>query len=306
MRFEVSIVIVNYNVCDLLRNCLKSIVDQDVAAEIIVVDNASSDKSVQMVREEFSLVHLIVNEHNSGFSAANNQGMDNSTAARILLLNPDTEMEPGSLRKILDFGKAQGPHTIFGPQLLNSDGSLQKSAWKKPSFWDMFCEALFLHKLFAVSEYTDEKFQSEFQAGMLSGAAIMLTRELYLRVGGLDPRLFWMEDADFATRVSKSGGKVIYYPEAKIIHHSGQSSKRNLKTAISNQLISKLKYYKKHQGTFVMLVASLFCFFHIISRLFIFVLAAPFAQSAAEKAGAYLYTAGKFLRYLFTGDQRVT
>ncbi len=306
MRFEVSIVIVSYNVCDLLRNCLNSIVEQDVAAEIIVVDNASTDKSVQMVRDEFSLVTLIGNNANVGFSQANNQGMDCSSAPRILLLNPDTEIAHGDLRKMLLFAAGEESNVLIGPRLLNTDGTLQRSAWKRPKPLDMVLESLFLHKVFGVSDYPNDKFQEQFEPGMLSGAALLFTREFYLRIGGLDARLFWMEDADFATRVRQAGGKVIYFPEAQITHHSGQSAKRNQKKAISNQLLSKLKYYNKHQGTLAMMFASIFCFLHIISRLILFGIAAPFAQSFADKAGAYLYTAGRFFKYLFTGDQRVT
>jgi GT2 family glycosyltransferase len=306
MPHEVSIVIVSYNVSELLRNCLNSIVEQSVAAEIIVVDNCSSDKSVQMVREEFSLVHLITNQKNVGFSAANNQGLEVSTAPYILLLNPDTEISIGGLRKLLDFAKTQTENTLIGPKLLNTDGTLQKSAWKKPSPFSMIKEALFVNVILGNGEYAEWKYKAQFEPGMISGAAMLFPRALFKQVGGLDPKLFWMEDADFCTRVRMQGGKVVYYPEVEITHHSGGSSKKNLTLVISNQLISKLKYYVKHYGVLTMMFTSIFCFFHIVSRLFLFALLSPLGTSFRAKAKAYLGTIPRFLAYLFLNRQRVT
>jgi GT2 family glycosyltransferase len=306
MRCEISIVIVSYNVCELLRNCLNSIAEQDVATEIIVVDNASSDQTVQMVTHEFALVNLIANNSNVGFSAANNQGMDASSGPLILLLNPDTELSIGSLRKMVDFAKAQPGHSLIGPQLLNSDGSLQRSAWRSPSPMDMILEAMFLRGVFGWSDYPKEEFRKQFEPGMLSGAALLFTRELYLRIGGLDPKLFWMEDADFSTRVREAGGKVIYFPDVQVTHHSGQSAKKNLTVVVSNQLLSKLKFYRKHFGWFAAFMAGWFCFFHIITRIIIFGLLSVAGKRFSSKAAAYCGALPRFFAYVFANDQKVT
>jgi GT2 family glycosyltransferase len=305
MHPDVSVIIVSYNVCALLKACIHAVQQQGVQAEIIVIDNVSTDGSADMVRRDFPEVKLIANASNAGFSAANNQGMEVAAGRYLFLLNPDTEMKPGSLRALLDFAATCSEKDMIAPQLLNSDGSLQKSAWKKPSPFDMIKEALFLHLLFGGPEYSTEIYATQFEPGMISGAGMFFNRSLFQQIGGLDANLFWMEDADFSTRVRKAGGKVIYFPFAQVIHHSGQSSKRNLKRVITNQLLSKLKYYSKHQGTLTMIFASAFCVFHIATRLLIFSAAAPFSQPAAEKAGAYFYALGRFFRYLFTGDQRV-
>lgn len=302
----VSVIIISYNVSDLLRACLKSVHAQGVDCEVIVVDNASSDDSVAMVRSAFPHVKLINNKSNVGFSAANNQGMEHATGEYILLLNPDTEIRNGALQKLLSFARQQDSPGLIGPRLVNSDGSLQPSAWKKPSPWDMIFEALFLHLVFRTSEYSNKKFQQQFEPGMLSGAALLFPRKLYEDIGGLDPRLFWMEDADFATRVRKAGGKVIYYPGAEIVHHSGKSSQKNLTLVISNQLISKLKYYVKHNGILTMMFVSVFCFSHIISRLLIFAVLSPFGALFRAKARAYLGAIPRFLGYLFLARQNVS
>lgn len=306
MRSAVSIVIVSYNVCGLLRQCLKSIYDQQIDAEVIVVDNASSDDSVNMVRSEFAAATLIVNTGNVGFSAANNQGIAASTGERILLLNPDTELTPGALQKLLHFAAQQAGLTLIGPQLLNSDHSLQISAWKSPSPLDMILESAFLHRIFRTSEYGSAVLSNSFEPGMLSGAALLFSRELHKQIGGLDPQLFWMEDADYAYRTRKAGGRILYYPEAKIVHHSGQSSKKNLTIVISNQLISKLKYYRKHWGVAALLLASLFCLLHIVTRIVLFGILAIAGKDYARKCAAYVGALPRFFSYLFTGNKRVT
>ena len=306
MSAQVSVIIVSYNVSDLLRACLHSVLLQNIAVEIIVIDNASTDDSVSMIRTQFPNVKLIANSGNAGFSAANNQGMELASGEYFFLLNPDTELKPGAIESMVK-RLAQSDKTILlGPQLLNSDGTIQVSAWKKSSPWDMIAEAFFLHRIFGVSEYPKTNFNTEFEAGLLSGAALFFPRSLYEKSGGLDTNLFWMEDADFCRRAKLSGASVLYFPSAGLVHHSGQSSKKNLKRVIANQLLSKLKYYRKHFGYAVMAFTSLFCLFHILSRIFILGMAGIFSQSYAEKAGAYFFSLGRFFSYLFTGDQRVT
>lgn len=306
MPAGVSIVIVSYNVCGLLRNCLHSIEQQNIETEIIVVDNCSADGSVTMVRQEFPSVKLIANQTNAGFSEANNQGIAACQGQFIFLLNPDTEMKAGSLGTLLDFASAQKELFIVGPQLLNTDGSLQVSAWKEPSPMDMILESVFLHKLFGVSEYPPEQFQTPFQAGMLSGAALLFPRDLYREIGGLDPKLFWMEDADFAYRARRSRANVVYFPSATVVHHSGQSSKKNQSLAITNQLLSKLKYYRKHFGFSTMLYAALFCHLHIVSRIVLFSILSLFREDYMVKFKAYLFALPRFYLFFFTNDQRIT
>lgn len=306
MSAQVSVIIVSYNVSELLRACLRSVFADFAAAEVVVVDNASSDDSVSMIQTEFPLVKLIANKTNAGFSAANNQGIEASTGEFIFLLNPDTELKAGAIQSMLNFAAQSGQSVLIGPQLLNSNGTVQVSAWKKPNPLDMITEAFFLHRIFGISEYPQSKFDGTFEAGMLSGAALFFPRSLYSKTGGLDPNLFWMEDADFSRRAMQAGTKVIYFPAAHVVHHSGQSSKKKLKRVISNQLLSKLKYYRKHFGYAVMAFTSLFCLIHIVSRMVLFGLAGIFSHSHAEKAGAYTFALGRFFSYLFTGDQRVT
>lgn len=306
MPAKVSVIIVSYNVSALLRSCLLSVLAEDGEVEVIVADNASSDDSVAMIKSSFPQVRLIENKTNVGFSEANNQGINTSSGDYIFLLNPDTELRKSAIEILHNAAEAQNGLAVFGPCLNNSDGTLQKSAWKAPGPFDMIAEALFLHRLFSVSEYPASEFTSTFHPGMMSGAALFFPRALYDKIGGLDPDLFWMEDADFCKRAREAGAELIYLPAAVVVHHSGQSSRSNLKRVIANQLLSKLKYYRKHNGLAVMLFTSFFCWFHIVTRLLLFGISSPFSHSGADKAGAYWFAAGQFFRYLFAGDKSVT
>ncbi|HTL80892.1 MAG TPA: glycosyltransferase family 2 protein [Bacteroidia bacterium] len=305
---KLSVIIVSYNVKDLLLQCLRSVFVSAGSGkcEVIVVDNHSTDDSVASIRKEFPQVSMIANEHNAGFSEANNQGMRISTGEFILLLNPDTEFRNGTLSSLLAFCETHKNKFLLGPRLLNSDGTLQISAWKKQGTWNVIAESLFLHKLLHVSEYSADKFNTQFSPWMVSGAAMLFPRIVFEETNGMDPHLFWMEDADLSHRAAKSGAEIIYFPSAEIIHHSGQSSKKNLNVTISNQLLSKLKFIRKHDGLFLFCVAVCFVKLQIFSRLIIFGIAGLFSTTASAKAKAYAYSFRKFYRYLFSGDKRVT
>jgi len=305
MTAEVSVVIVSYNVVGLLRKCLQSVFSQHSKVEVVVVDNCSTDNSLEMVRSEFPQLKLIANSNNVGFSEANNQGIKATSAEYIFLLNPDTELRTDALQSLLKCAKSVGGDCIVGPRLLNTDGSLQISAWKKSTPWSMIAEAFFLRSALMVAEYDRNVFNEKFNPGMISGAAMLFPRTLANDIGGLDPKLFWMEDADFCYRATKINATILYDPSAVVVHHSGQSAKKNLGVVISNQLLSKLKYYRKHYGLFVMLLTAPFCLFHIVSRLLIFAILAPVSKGNAVKAKAYWFSVGRFFSYVFSGDERI-
>ena len=217
---KISIIIVSYNVKDFLFNCIVSVQKYFSEAEIIVVDNNSSDGSVEMLKQNFPLVKLIDNKENKGFSGANNQGIVMARSENILLLNPDTEVIDGALNKMISFLETQKELCIVGPQLLNTDKTLQKSCWKFPKVIEIIAETFYLHLLFNSKYYSNKKQETVFEVDALSGAALLFKKELLQKIGILDENLFWMEDVDLCYRNKKSGGSNIYFPEAKIIHHS--------------------------------------------------------------------------------------
>ncbi|MFI5203081.1 MAG: glycosyltransferase family 2 protein [Flavobacteriales bacterium] len=298
----ISIIIVSYNTCDILRDCLTSVYQTEIEAEVVVIDNNSNDGSAEMVARDFPHVKLIRNNNNPGFSAANNQGIEVTTGEYILLLNPDTILKKDSLKNLIQCA-ARHPMVILGPALFNKDESLQVSAWKFPVVLNAFLELFYLHKLVGVSDYPVSSFSKEFECDFVSGAAMFFERNMLKELKGLDETLFWMEDVDFCYRAKKNGWKTVYCPASKIIHLGGQSSVKNYKKAIANQLLSRLKFFKKNHSFFAFILAALVSFFHILSRIIAFSLLFVFNQT--PKARAYWYTMKRFFQYIFAGNTTV-
>ena len=305
---KVSVIIVNYNVKDLLHACIDSLYknSSDDSLEVIVVDNASTDGSENYIRQAFPKVIWIGNKSNMGFSAANNQGLRLATGEALFLLNPDTVLMdgvlPGLMKKL-----NENPKNVIVPKLLNSDGSLQLSCWRFPEAWGVILESLYLHLLFNPYNYSIDKFNTQFNPDCASGAALLFGRDVYEVTNGLDENMFWSEDIDFCYVSTKAGMPLIYFPEYKIYHHSGKSSKSNLNIPISNQLLSKAKYLRKHYGFFTWVIALIFILFHIISRILIFGILSIFkSEPFAKKRRAYLFTFKRYFEYVLFNSKSLT
>jgi GT2 family glycosyltransferase len=304
---DISVIIVSYNVKELLLDCLKTVYQNTpsvISLEVIVVDNNSSDYSVEAVKEKFPETVIIANKFNAGFSGANNQGMSIAKGKYIFLLNPDTEIVDDAIVQLFSYLSSNHDCAIVAPQLLNSDRTIQLSVWKSHKINGLIAETFFLHKIFDTTNYPFEQLTSTFEAQTLSGAALFFRKELIDRIGMLDEKLFWMEDVDFCYRAGKQG-KLVYLNSAKVLHHSGQSQKKNYNVAISNQLLSKLKFYKKHLSFFKVLLADISCFVFICTRLAAFALLSSFKEIYKLKAKAYFYTLRRFLKYIFLNEERI-
>ncbi len=304
---SISIIIVNYNVKDLLLQCLRSIyskTNESLLIETIVIDNDSKDDSIAAVTKEFPQVILIENKFNAGFSGANNQGMNIAKGEYIFLLNPDTEIIGNALSQLLNYMKLNTLCAIVAPQLLNSDRSIQISAWKNYTVFDFFIETFYLHKFYNPFYYPSQQLKSTFESKTFSGAALFFKRKLIEKIGVLDETLFWMEDIDFCIRAQQHGN-LTYLHTAQVVHHSGGSQKKNYNLAISNQLLSKLKYFKKHASILTSILSNLACFVFITTRLFTFSILLPFAQNKL-KAEAYLFSLKRYLKYLILDDKSIT
>ena len=306
MKPEVSVIIVSYNVKQLLFTCLETLYkfNSNLNLEVIVIDNESKDGSGEMVKESFPKVHLIENNFNAGFSGANNQGMRIAKGEFIFLLNPDTEFLDDSLVKLVTFTKSQPEISLVAPKLLNTDHSLQISVWKDHHYTDLILETFYLNKVYDRINYLPEQFQISFEAKTISGAAMFFNRKLMDSIGMLDENYFWMEDIDFSVRAQKVG-KVFYYRDAVIVHHSGQSQKKNYDKSIANQLISKLKFYKKNEGKLAYWLSVFACFHLILSRWFVFTILSPLKNIYRLKAKAYFYTYNRFFDYIFSNKKGI-
>ncbi len=236
-NIDLSIIIVNYNVKEFLQNLLTSIQKSslNVTKEIIVVDNASDDGSVEIIQEKFPDVKLIANKVNVGFGNANNIGLKLASGKFILLINPDAIVQEDTFQKLIEFFNSTPDAGIAGCKVLNSDGSLQLACRRGfPGPWTSFTKVTGLSKLFPNNRlfarynltYLDENKTYEVDA--ISGAFMMMRREVYEKIGGFDPEFFmYGEDLDLCYRTQKAGFKVYYVHTTQIIHYKGESTKRS-------------------------------------------------------------------------------
>ena len=229
---DLSIIIVNYNVRDFLRQSLESLQKsvQHLQSEIIVVDNASDDGSIEMLRSEFETVKIITNQTNIGFGKANNQAMQIAKGKYFLLINPDTLVQEDTISILHNYLENNKQVGFVGCKILNADGTLQLPCRRSiPTPWVAFSKIVGLSRLFPKSKlfakynltYLDENEITEVDA--LSGSFMMLPREIFETVGGFDEQYFmYGEDLDLCYRAKKNGWKVIYNPSTQIIHSKGR------------------------------------------------------------------------------------
>lgn len=229
---DVSVAIINWNTRDLLRSCLASL-DQNrptCHSETVVVDNASTDGSVEMVRSEFPQVMIIRNRSNHGYARAANQAIVKSQGRYVFVLNSDTEVSAGVLDSLLSLAESDLKIGAAGPRLINSDGSLQLSCRKFPSLAFGIGHAI-LSLFLADNPYTRQYQLTDWDHGYaaevdwVSGAALFLRREAAFQVGLFDEEYFmYVEDLDLCYTMHQAGWKVFYVPSAVVKHHVGQSS----------------------------------------------------------------------------------
>jgi len=257
--FECSIIIVNYNGRQFLEPCLTSVMDETrkIDAEVILVDNNSSDGSCDLVAEQFLWVKLIRNNENVGFAAANNRAMEVASAKYIFLLNPDTVVKPGSLKIMIDTMEKSPDIGILSCRLRNSDGSLQFSVGRFPTVTGQVMECLFVHRLFpsfkmAASLVLDRRYyEQSHNIDWALGAALLVRRAVIEKVGKLDEGYFFgVEERDLCYRVKKAGWRIGYTPSAEIVHH-GRGWREDYsidKAMIRGQLRFVRKHYRAWQS----------------------------------------------------------
>lgn len=267
-----SICIVNWNTCGLLRDCLKSIYDDPDCShwQVIVVDNASSDDSVEMVQREFPSAQLLQRETNEGFVGANNLAMKSARAPYWLLLNSDTRVEPGSLRQLVDFMDATPAAGAVGAKLLNGDGSLQLSCGKAPTFWSEMANKILLHKLFPLYKFSSWNHAQIREVGWVTGACLLVRRQAADRVGLLDPAIFmFYEDLEWCLRIRKGGWKIFYHAFSRVVHLGGQSTRQNFGEMLVVSHQSLFYWYGKHFSGFQLGVLRLLTPVEMLLRSFI-------------------------------------
>lgn len=290
---DVSVIIVNYNVKDLVLQALKSIYTYtrpSIDLEVIVVDNASSDGSVEAINAAFPKTKIIQNFSNNGFPAANNQGFTKATGKYIFMLNPDTELLSDTIGTLYDYLEQNQDVSLIAPKLLNTDRSHQISAWRFPTIKSIFAEMYYLHFLLKEKNYRDKDYNEVFDADSFSGAALFFSKKLLDKIGWLDESMFWIEDIDFCYRIHQSKGIMRYIPYSPLVHHSGRSAKKSYVISISNQIFNKIKFYKKHHSQAQTNIIKTISFIHVLQKIILFSFLSPFSQTARLKRKAYVYT----------------
>jgi GT2 family glycosyltransferase len=262
---DLAIVVVNYNVKELLHRCLNSVFASrgNITYEVCVVDNDSTDGSADMVATDFPDVILIRNEENVGYPTANNQGLrrfaadDPSKESRpryCLLLNPDTEVPSDGFAKLIEYMDGQPDIGVVGPKLVLSDGSLDLACRRGfPTPTVSFYHMLGLSRLFPHSRrfarynmtYLDENETAEVDSVV---GAFMMVRTAAINQVGLMDEQFWMygEDLDWAKRIKDAGWKVVYFPEVMALHVKRASSRHSKRAQIEFYRAMLIFYYKHY------------------------------------------------------------
>jgi N-acetylglucosaminyl-diphospho-decaprenol L-rhamnosyltransferase len=257
---DLSIIVVNWNVKELLRVCLQSLLAANQSmprftTEIIVVDSASTDSSPEMVRQEFPQVRLIAGEQNLGYAGGNNTGAEAAQGRYIFLLNPDTVVQPDTLNRMVAYMDAQPEIGALGPQLLWPDGSIQSSRRRFPTLGSLFWESTLLGQWFSQNPHSqhyhlaDQPADSPQKVDWLVGAALMIRREAWQQVGPLDESFFmYFEETDWCRRSADAGWEVHYLPAAQVTHYEGKSSEQVFAARTLRFQRSKIYYARKYFG----------------------------------------------------------
>jgi GT2 family glycosyltransferase len=254
---DASVVIVNWNSKNYLMKCLDSIRLHagPLNVEWIVVDNASSDGSVEELRKCFPEVLWIESKENVGFARGNNIGIEKAVGRYICLVNPDVEFIDDCLGKLCRYMDSNQKVGICGPKILNKDGTIQYSCREYPTLWNNLCFALVLHRLFPKKKFFSNELMSYFdhnelrEVDALSGCFMVARREALIEVGLLDDGFFmYSEDVDWCRRFHEKGWKVVFNPETEAIHYGGGSSANvSVRSAVEQERAS-LQYWSKHHG----------------------------------------------------------
>ena len=263
-KLMLSIVILSWNTEALLKQCLESLEEgcEGIGGcEVVVVDNGSTDGSSEMVRK-YQIrntkykIRLIENQSNLGFAKGNNIGNKQARGKYIMLLNSDTIVQKGSLKKMVDFLDQHGEISVVGPKLLNQDGTPQSSCGQFPNLWVVFIMLFKEH--FGGSRTVRYSPAVSGEVDWLMGAAFVAREKVFKKVGFLDERMFmYMEEVEWFYRVRKAGLKAYFLKEAEIVHLGRGSSSSGKKEPILNIYKGLLHFYKVHKSPLELFILRL-------------------------------------------------
>jgi len=273
---DISIIIVNWNTRDHLDNCLESVCRtlNNIDYEVIVVDNASRDDSVTMLKSRYPQVIVIQNEDNRGFGAANNQAIHVMAGRYALLLNTDTILTKNAVEELYEFMESHPEAAMACGQLLNADGSKQNSIASFPTLLTLAANMSMLEYLFP-RKYPSKRYEHgnpiEIDSGI--GACLLIRKKAIDDVGMFDERyFFFFEETDWAYRMRRAGWKIYHIPSARIYHLQGQSIGRNTRSRVEFYR-SRYQFLKKWKSPSYFIVASIMIFIRLSINCFFTLLA---------------------------------
>ncbi len=271
-RHKASVIVVSYNTSDLLKACLRSVAEAEnkCEIEIVVVDNASADDSVAMVRDDFPQVKLIASDVNLGFAAANNLAYAETDGDFVFLLNPDARLKDGSLDAMIEFMNDNPRCGIAGGLIRNPDGGLEPSARRFPGVMNKFLIMTGLSdrfpesRIFGRADYKFFEHDRPLQVDWVPGTFTALRRTMLDEIGFFDNRFFmYFEETDLCLRARRNGWQAYFVPFAEIVHEGGACSKTRKdldfdtggSQLLGYRLRSEALYYRKNFGYFKALAA---------------------------------------------------
>ena len=254
----VSLVVVTWNAKKYVDMCLGSLDHiKDIPLEIIVVDNASTDGTTELIANNFKGFKLFRNEENLGFAKANNIGIRNSRGRYVCLVNSDVTVPAGCLSSLLNYMEANPGVGMVGPQMVDPDGTVRRSTMRYPSLRSAIGRALGIDRFPLVSRLLGSQMVSDFRHDRIADVEILngwfwiVRREALDQVGLLDERFFiYGEDLDWCRRFRKAGWRLVFYPIAKAIHYGGASSSAAPVRFYVEQVRATFQYWRKHHGLF--------------------------------------------------------
>ena len=261
----ISIILINYNSSKFIYKCLDSVemIRDNHLHEVIIVDNSSTDNSMNLIRENFSKFRLIYSKKNLGFGRANNLAFKQSQGKYLLFLNTDTILTESTPKILSDYLDQNHDIAVISPRITFKDGSYQLSFGNLPNLAvELFDKVKYgldnkWHSFF--SNLYDRKYSKVQEVGWVTGACLMMRRDVFEQIGGFDENFFmYFEDKDLCKRVKELGYKVVYYPETTIIHLLGGSSHGIKKSVNKYYRDSQLYYYQKHLGKFQTSILKLY------------------------------------------------
>jgi N-acetylglucosaminyl-diphospho-decaprenol L-rhamnosyltransferase len=235
-----------------------------------VVDNASTDGTQDMLRNDYPQVHLIENNHNPGFAAANNQALAMIDTDYVILLNPDTVIEPGALNTLVAYLDDHPQVAAAGPRLLNHDGTLQISCYVFPTLFREFLRLSHLDHIWSGVSYRMDRWDLNLprQVEVIQGACMILRKAALDQVGLFDERFFiYTEEVDLCYRLRQAGWQIHWVPQAEVIHLGGQSTSQVAQEMFIHLYQSKHQFIQKHYGWLAALTYKLVLFITSMPRL---------------------------------------